>query len=121
MKVQINAINNCAVNKYIFVTCFYFGRLRRSLKICDMNIWIYITVFALGLVGGMVIHWLLVRNKINSTEITVRKVKQKKTKDSNQDVTNQITALPLNDKAKQRKIKRQNRKKRRAIRKISTN
>lgn len=71
--------------------------------------WAYITLFAAGIIIGMVIQWFLVRNRINSTEISVRKVKQKRTTDSTQDVTNKIEGLVLDRKT--------NRKNKRAIRK----
>lgn len=80
------------------------------------KLYIYLLCCALGIIIGMTIEWLLVRNRIQTTEITVRKIKQKKTTDSIQDVTNQITEESLTRK-ELRDQRKQERKTKKALRK----
>jgi len=55
--------------------------------------WTYLSTSLLGVILGMILHWLLVRSKISNTQINVKKVKQKNATDSIQDVTNVLDRI----------------------------
>lgn len=79
-----------------------------------IKLWPYIAIFAFGIIGGFILHWYIVRNRISSTTIK-GKIKQKRNSDSSLDVKNIIsdsTPKPnrkLNREAKKaaRKLKNQ--------------
>lgn len=94
-----------------------------SFKTAKMQkIWGYILAIALGIIGGMILMYQIVKKNINNTLINVRKIKQKGTIDSVQDITNAITTETKRiDKKAERKAKREERKlkrqKKKALRK----
>ena len=64
---------------------------------------------------GMAAMFLLSKNSINKTEITTRRIVQKKNTGSNQDVSNSIS------KKSDRNIKREQRKLNKALKRASNN
>jgi hypothetical protein len=57
----------------------------------------------IGVIAGMIILWLLMRSSVNNTEISTRKIVQKRNSNSSQDITNKITRKPLLERIKAKK------------------
>lgn len=75
-----------------------------------INIWPYIAVFGFGIIGGFILHWYIVRNRISSTTIK-GKIKQKRNSDSSLDVKNTITnSMPKPNKKLNREARKAARK-----------
>jgi len=55
--------------------------------------WAYISAFLLGIIGGIVLMYQMVKNNISKTEIKTRSIKQKNTADSTQDISNVINRI----------------------------
>ena len=54
------------------------------------KLWSYIAVLLFGIIIGMVVEYYIVKNNINKTEISTRRIVQKKNNESSQDVTSTI-------------------------------
>ena len=70
--------------------------------------WSYFAVLAIGIILGMLLEFAVVKNTINRTEITTKRIVQKRNTDSTQDITNIIT-------------KREQRKENKRLRKANNN
>ena len=74
-----------------------------------MNIWIIISMFLFGFIGGLIIESLLLRDKINNATIEIKRPKMKKNSYSEQDFNSII--IPEKKKKRRKIINFKNRKK----------
>ncbi len=82
-----------------------------------MNAWGYIALVSIGIITGMILHWYLVRDRIQNRKIEIRKNKQKNGEGNVQelDIEMQNTRPPVDKTSREerrdaRKEKRQMKK-----------
>ena len=68
------------------------------------KLWSYLAILLFGIIIGMVIEYSIVKDNINKTEITTKRIVQKKNVDSSQDITNTIDTKKDKDTRKNKRL-----------------
>ena len=87
-----------------------------------MNAWGYIALISIGVIAGMILHWYMVRDRIQNRKIEIRKNKQKNGEGNIQDLDIEMGSGQSSDqgsvKEEKRAVREEKRRKRKAEKSI---